>query len=269
MNIRCVGDAPAVFFPSPRRAATHKLTSRFSSPRLARALTRNCRPRHERRDERGPSSTARRAAAIALPTPLSTPEEAALGAALVRLDVRLYGAPWCDKCREQKQMLFRMLGPRRWRDRYVDCASAQCCLGCAGVGSVPMWKVDGRRYQGRMDPQTLAATVATRARATSVAGDGDGDGDGKHGDGDGDGKPGKLGVVRPGDLPVRGRNRRHTRRSGWAKRAAVRLATDRNAGRYWCEFGELMTPAMAARFGGEKTPAEVGREMAEGDGAEA
>ena len=41
------------------------------------------------------------------------------------------------------------------------------------------------------------------------------------------------------------------------------------AGRYWCEFGELMTPAMAERFGGEKTPAEVGREMAEGDGAEA
>ena len=112
-----------------------------------------------------------------------------------------------------------------------------------------------------MDPQALAATMATRARATRV-----GAWDWKPGDGDGDGK---LGVVRPGDLPVRGRNRRHTRRSGWAKRAAVRLATERNAGRYWCEFGELMTPAMAARFGGEKTPAEVGREMAEGDGAEA
>ena len=226
-------------------------------------MTRNCRPRHERRDERGPSSTARRAAAVVLPTPLSTPEEAALGAALVRLDVRLYGAPWCDKCREQKQMLFRMLGPRRWRDRYVDCASAQCCLGCAGVGSGPMWKVDGRRYLGRMDPQALAATTATRARATRI-----GACDWKPGDGDGDGD-GKLGVVRPGDLPVRGRNRRHTRRSGWAKRTAVRLATERNAGRYWCEFGELMTPAMAERFGGEKTPAEVGREMAEGDGAEA
>ena len=144
---------PGRLLPNPSPSRTHKLTRSLLSARLARAMTRNCRPRHERRDERGPSSTARRAAAVALPTPLSTPEEAALGAALVRLDVRLYGAPWCDKCREQKQMLFRMLGPRRWRDRYVDCASAQCCLGCAGVGSVPMWKVDGRRYLGRMDRQ--------------------------------------------------------------------------------------------------------------------
>ena len=61
-----------------------------------------------------------------------------------------------------------------------------------------MWKVDGRRYLGRMDPQALAATTATRARATRI-----GACDWKPGDGDGDGD-GKLGVVRPGDLPVRG-----------------------------------------------------------------
>jgi len=51
---------------------------------------------------------------------------------------------------------------------------------------------------------------------------------------------------------VGGRSRRHRRRGGWAKRAAVRAAVEQNRGEYWCEFGELLTPKMAAKFGGAR-----------------
>jgi hypothetical protein len=29
-------------------------------------------------------------------------------------DVKLFGAPWCEKCKEQKQMLYRMVGLVHW-----------------------------------------------------------------------------------------------------------------------------------------------------------
>ena len=53
-------------------------------------------------------------------------------------------------------------------------------------------------------------------------------------------------------LPLGGRHRRHRRRAGWAKRAAARVAVGQNKGKYWCEFGELMTPKLAAAFGGQQ-----------------
>lgn len=71
-----------------------------------------------------------------------------------------------------------------------------------------------------------------------------------------------LGGLKLGDLPVQGRNRRHGRRSGWAKRAAIRLAS-REEGKYWCEFGELLTPRIvqlvreAQSSGQELKPAGV------------
>lgn len=69
--------------------------------------------------------------------------------ALRRFNVKLFGAPWCEKCKQQKQMLYRMIGPTHWRDHYSDCGAAKCCLGCSGVKQVPLWKVNGCRYPGR------------------------------------------------------------------------------------------------------------------------
>ena len=167
--------------------------------------------------------------------------------ALRRFNVQLFGAPWCEKCKQQKQMLYRMIGPAHWRDHYSDCGAAKCCLGCAGMKQVPMWKVNGRRYPGRFDVTQLAGIVgsqrpsqrggrqATESRAAEAASRGD-----------------ILGGLLPGQIPIGGRNRRHTRRAGWAKRTAVKIALGQNKGRYWCEFGELMTPRMAAAFGAQQ-----------------
>jgi len=115
-----------------------------------RAMTRDCRPRHKRdgddantsRSKSPPSSSS---SPLLLPGQLgsltaaaaATPAEGYLGTALRRFNTRLFGAPWCEKCKQQKQMLYRMLGPVHWRDHYSDCGAATCCLGCTGVKQVP------------------------------------------------------------------------------------------------------------------------------------
>ena len=214
-----------------------------------RAITRDCRPRHKKHeDEVGPPSESRHADSHRNTNQLgargATPVEGYLGMALRRFNVQLFGAPWCEKCKQQKQMMYRMIGPAHWRDHYSDCGAAKCCLGCAGMKQVPLWKVNGRRYPGRFDVTQLAGIVgaqrpnqrggrqATEIRAADAAARGD-----------------ILGGLRPGEIPIGGRNRRHGRRAGWAKREAVKLALGQNRGSYWCEFGELMTPRMATAFG--------------------
>lgn len=160
-----------------------------------------------------------------------------LGQALRRLDATLLGAPWCDKCKQQKELLAELL-PGRWRAHYVDCGSASRCLTCTKCKTTPTWRVNGRRYPGVFDLSSLTELVGLQAEGSQEsveetvldavdAGD-------------------PLGGLKLGQLPVRGRNRRHRRRAGWAKRAAIRLAA-RERGQFWCEFGELLTPRVASR----------------------
>jgi len=74
----------------------------------------------------------------------------------------VHGAPWCEKCKQQKAMLFGMIGPAHWKDHYSDCGGAKCCLGCTKLKNVPMWKVNGTRYGGRFDQAQLASIVGAQ-----------------------------------------------------------------------------------------------------------
>ena len=136
---------PGRLLPNPSPSRTHKLTRSLLSARLARAMTRNCRPRHERRDERGPSSTARRAAAVDnFRPPLHSRRGGARRGArppgrspVRRPVVRQVPRAEADALPHARpETLARPI--RRLRVRAV-------LPRCAGVGSVPMWKVDGRR----------------------------------------------------------------------------------------------------------------------------
>ena len=206
-----------------------------------RARTRACEPRPARKDDVELSARARRAAEAQSATRANDDTDGdkirALGQALRRLDVALLGAPWCEKCKQQKQLLAELL-PTRWRQHYVDCGNASRCLTCARCATTPTWRVGGRRYPGVFDLNTLTElvglqqighrqTIEDRVIDAVDAGD-------------------PLGGLKLGDLPVRGRSRRHRRRAGWAKRDAVRLA-QREQGKFWCEFGELLTPRIARR----------------------
>jgi hypothetical protein len=106
-----------------------------------------------------------------------------------------------------------------------------------------------RYIVGAQRPNQRGGRHATAARASAAAARGD-----------------VLGGLRPGEIPVGGRNRRHRRRGGWAKRAAVKVAVGQNKGKYWCEFGELMTPKLAAKFGGQR-PADPGGVVGGGGGS--
>ena len=159
-----------------------------------------------------------------------------LGIALRRLNVQLRGAPWCEKCAQQKMLLSKML-PLHWKSHYVDCGSAHRCLACVGCANVPTWTVNGRKYPGLFDVSTLPELVGLQSRGSRhqvedrVIDAIDADD--------------VLGGLKLGELRVGGRDRRTTRRSGWAKRAAIHLAR-REKGKFWCEFGELLTPRIAA-----------------------
>lgn len=224
---------------------------------MYRALTRDCRARHKREDMNDTVSHPPRNQLGALG---ATWEEGYLGLALRRFNVKLFGAPWCEKCKQQKQMLYRMMGSTRWQEHYSDCGAAKCCLGCAGIGQVPLWKVNGQRYAGRFDVEQLGGIVgaqrpnrrggrrATAARAAAASASGD-----------------VLGGLKLGEIPIGGRRRRHLRRGGWAKRAAVRVALGQNKGKYWCEFGELMTPRLAAAFAGQERAAAAAGDVGVGD----
>lgn len=160
----------------------------------------------------------------------------ALASALTRLNVKLLGAPWCEKCAKQRELLRRVVGSD-WAKYYVDCALAQRCAHCVGAKEVPTWVVDGERYPGVFDVQTLERVVGVSKpgarkyaidRAIASADEG-----------------AMCGGLKLGELRVRARDRRTRRRSGWAKRAAIALAKCER-GRFWCEFGELLTPRISA-----------------------
>ena len=209
-----------------------------------RARTRNTAPRHARSDDRSVFDRAASSARSNDGASASTSEQSApaerkrlLGEALRRLDCRLLGAPWCEKCRQQKELLAELL-PGRWKRHYVDCGSASRCLACVSCKTTPTWRVNGRRYPGVFDLHTLTELVGLQREGSRQAVED------RVIDAVDAGDP--LGGLRLGDLKVRGRDRRHARRGGWAKRAAVRLAA-REQGRFWCEFGELLTPNVAAR----------------------
>jgi len=209
-----------------------------------RARTRNTAPRRAKTNERSAFDRSASTAGSISGASARASEESALaerkrllGEALRRLDCRLLGAPWCEKCRQQKELLAELL-PGRWKRYYVDCGSASRCLACVSCKTTPTWRVNGRRYPGVFDVHTLTELVGLQREGSRQAVE-DGVIDAVNA-----GDP--LGGLKLGDLKVRGRDRRHGRRGGWAKRAAVRLAA-REQGRFWCEFGELLTPNVAAR----------------------
>jgi hypothetical protein len=210
-----------------------------------RARTRTCEPRHRRAtDARPRASSAGWSGAPADDRGASTSggddEETArlrtLGVALRRLNVQLRGAPWCEKCAQQKLLLSKLL-PVHWKSHYIDCGSAHRCLSCVGCAQVPTWTVNGKKYPGLFDVATLPELVGLQSEGPRhqvedrVIDAIDADD--------------VLGGLKLGELPVGGRNRRTKRRSGWAKRAAIFLAR-REKGKFWCEFGELLTPRIAA-----------------------
>ena len=231
---------------SNRLLLHHKNVASSSMSISLRALTRNCEP----------SSSSK---------PLSR-----LALALSRSNFLLYGAPHCLKCRAAKTLLHALFKDTSvdWRDHYVDVSKAKHCLHSVGIATVPTWEIDSRRFGGVFDAfgtsahsgchvgelvgwraltkkhgsektaermvvearTTKATTTTTRRRSTGTTIDADYLAGASLGD-----------VAAMSRAPGRRRTHRRTkRRSGWCKRLAVRLAM-RGNGRFWCEFGELLS----------------------------
>ena len=126
-----------------------------------RAKTRNCESRHARGEDiarAGCRGRDVRTSSGLLSSVKETNDKALLGHALRRLDAKLLGASWCEKCRKQKEMLAELI-PGHWREHYVDCGSASRCLVCVGCATTPTWRVRGRRYPGMFDLSTLRELV--------------------------------------------------------------------------------------------------------------
>ncbi len=92
---------------------------------------------------------------------LSQPENPRLAALAVHLDevgARYYGASWCPSCQEQS----RLFGAASDRLPHVECSPrgrgtpmAQVCAA-VGIMSYPTWIIQGRRFEGVLQPQELA-----------------------------------------------------------------------------------------------------------------
>lgn len=92
---------------------------------------------------------------------LMPPEDARLAALAEHLEARgakFYGASWCPKCQEQKELF----GRSAERLPYVECspqgrrgAVAFACVS-ANVQAFPTWIIRGRAYPEVLDPEQLA-----------------------------------------------------------------------------------------------------------------
>ena len=92
-------------------------------------------------------------------SPRPVPRLQALAQHLVDTDARFYGAFWCQTCREQKDLF----GGAAETLPYVECSPsgrrgpfAMVCLS-ADVQSFPTWTIRGRKYEGILQPEELAA----------------------------------------------------------------------------------------------------------------
>ena len=235
-----------------------------------RALTRNCEPRRRRKSrffETSSSSRKPKSSSSSSSSSSSKPLSL-LALALSRSNFLLYGAPHCLKCRAAKTLIHALFKETSvdWRDHYVDVSKAKHCLHSVGIATVPTWEIDSRRFGGVFDAfgtsaqsgchvgelvgwraltkkhgsektaermvveaRTTKATTTTRSSSKGTI-----DADYLAGASLGD-------VAAMSRAPGRRRTHRRTkRRSGWCKRLAVRLAM-RGNGRFWCEFGELLS----------------------------
>ena len=230
-----------------------------------RALTRNCEPRRRRKSrffETSSSSRKPKSSSSSSSSSSSKPLSL-LALALSRSNFLLYGAPHCLKCRAAKTLIHALFKETSvdWRDHYVDVSKAKHCLHSVGIATVPTWEIDSRRFGGVFDAFGTSAqsgchvgelvgwraltkkhgsektaermVVEARTKATTRS-KGMIDADYLAGASLGD-------VAAMSRAPGRRRTHRRTkRRSGWCKRLAVRLAM-RGNGRFWCEFGELLS----------------------------
>ena len=104
--------------------------------------------------------------------PAAGPEKpylAALAAHLEESGAKFYGAYWCPRCQEQKE-LFEASAKRL---PYVECKpggpSGPETVSCAAknIDNYPTWIIDGRRYVGVRDPETLATHSGFRWKEPS------------------------------------------------------------------------------------------------------
>ena len=104
--------------------------------------------------------------------PAAGPEKpylAALAAHLEESGAKFYGAYWCPRCQEQKE-LFEASAKRL---PYVECKpggpSGPETVSCAAkdIDNYPTWIIDGRRYVGVRDPKALATHSGFRWKEPS------------------------------------------------------------------------------------------------------
>ena len=104
--------------------------------------------------------------------PAAGPEKpylAALAAHLEESGAKFYGAYWCPRCQEQKE-LFEASAKRL---PYVECKpggpSGPETVSCAAknIDNYPTWIIDGRRYVGVRDPETRATHSGFRWKEPS------------------------------------------------------------------------------------------------------
>jgi uncharacterized membrane protein len=91
--------------------------------------------------------------------PPEDPRLAALAEHLKQREAKFYGASWCPKCQEQKQLF----GRSAERLPYVECSPqgrngpvSFTCVG-AGVSAFPTWIIRGRPYPEVLPPEELAS----------------------------------------------------------------------------------------------------------------
>lgn len=95
-------------------------------------------------------------------SPAAGPEDPrlrALAEHLTQSGAKFYGASWCPRCQEQKDLF----GPSAARLPYVECSSggrgSPLTPECAklNIRTFPTWVIDGKRYPGLKTPEELAA----------------------------------------------------------------------------------------------------------------
>lgn len=91
----------------------------------------------------------------------NTSGEAEIGLAkhLQKLQVKMYGAFWCPYCTKQKELF----GKQAFTNiQYIECdprgtnARPDLCRK-AGVRAFPTWEIKGKKYEGMLTLQQLAA----------------------------------------------------------------------------------------------------------------
>jgi len=87
----------------------------------------------------------------------STESKDALAKCLTEKGVKMYGADWCQHCKNQKAAF----GSSFQYVDYVECdpagpnANPQECIN-AGINGYPTWIINGVQYSGEQDLGTLA-----------------------------------------------------------------------------------------------------------------